>query len=125
MAVRQPRIRTEDESQRRQKQDEERRQALARCDRSSERIASDESRNLPGEAEEEPPCRCVRVDVDLDDERDCPLHGPGSVSARQVREQEAAELAAYYAHDPFATEPRVKTSPDKGRSHCPKPWIPR
>jgi hypothetical protein len=97
MAVRQSRIRTEDEPQRRQ--------ALARCDRSSERIAADESENLPGEVEEDPPCRCVRVDVDLDDARDCPLHGPGSVSARQVREQEAAELAAYYARDPFAKEP--------------------
>jgi len=105
VAVWQSHIRSEDESQRRQEQDEQRRQALARCDRSSERIAADESGNLPDEAEEEPPCRCVRVDVDLDDARDCPLHGPGSVSARQVREQEAAELAAYYAHDPFAEEP--------------------
>ena len=105
MRIRQSPLRTEDESQRRQKQDERRRQALARCGRSLERIAAEESRNLPGEADDELPCRCVRFDADLDDARDCPLHGSGSVSARQVREQEAAELAAYYAHVPFTDEP--------------------
>jgi len=49
------------------------------------------------ELDEDPPCRCVRIDVDLDDARDCPLHGPDSELAHRERQQEADDLAAYYA----------------------------
>ena len=48
------------------------------------------------EDEQEPPCECVQIDVDQDDARFCRLHGPHSESARREREQEAADLAAYY-----------------------------
>ena len=49
------------------------------------------------EDEQEPPCECVQIDVDRDDARFCPLHGPHSESARREREQEVADLAAYYS----------------------------
>jgi len=38
----------------------------------------------------------VRVDVDLEDARDCPVHGPRSELARREREQEAAEEADFW-----------------------------
>jgi hypothetical protein len=46
--------------------------------------------------DEDPPCECVRIDVDLYDNRACPAHGPWSEAARRQREQEAADEAAYW-----------------------------
>jgi hypothetical protein len=42
-------------------------------------------------------CECVRVDVDLEDNRNCPAHGPRSASARRQLQQEADDNFAYYA----------------------------
>jgi len=44
---------------------------------------------------EDEECRCERIDVDLDDARDCPLHGPDSAMARRQLAQEAADEAAW------------------------------
>lgn len=41
-------------------------------------------------------CECVRIDVDLDDARNCPAHGPQSAMARQLRKEEAAAEAAFW-----------------------------
>lgn len=47
--------------------------------------------------DEEPACDCVRIDVDVDDARSCPVHGPHSEFARRCRAREAEAIAAYYA----------------------------
>jgi hypothetical protein len=44
----------------------------------------------------EPECACVRIDVDLDDARDCPMHGPHSELARRQKQQEADDIWAFY-----------------------------
>jgi len=51
---------------------------------------------------ESPDCEC-RVSGDQADASDCPLHGPGSDSARTFRVQEAAEEAAWWAQVPEET----------------------
>lgn len=38
---------------------------------------------------EEPECACVQIDVDMDDNRDCPAHGPNSEMAKRNRHAEA------------------------------------
>ncbi len=53
------------------------------------------------EEDEDPPCECVRIDVDLDDNRYCPLHGPNGPLARHEREQEANAEAAAAARIPY------------------------
>lgn len=53
-------------------------------------------REYDEDGEFEPECACVRIDVDLDDARDCPLHGPRGPIARGQWEREAAEEAAYW-----------------------------
>ncbi len=62
----------------------------------------DHAENHAQEAEDDdPPCECVRVDVDQDDASDCPLHGPHGPVARYWREQEAKDEAASAARIPF------------------------
>jgi hypothetical protein len=56
------------------------------------------------EVDEDPPCLCVRIDVDLDNARNCPLHGPDSSLEYQGRQQEGDDLALYYAQNPFDDE---------------------
>jgi hypothetical protein len=94
--------------QRSQEEDEQRRQAVARSGRGEELLAPSEysamERSVEAD-EEDLPCRCVRADVDVEDARDCPLHGPESELALRARQQEADDLAAYYAHSPFDEEP--------------------
>jgi len=46
--------------------------------------------------EEELVCECVQIDVDLDDARYCPAHGPHSPAAKRQREQEADEEARFW-----------------------------
>ncbi len=41
-------------------------------------------------------CTCVRVDVDLDDARDCQAHGPQSKSAKEAHRREAQEIWESY-----------------------------
>lgn len=41
-------------------------------------------------------CTCVRIDVDLDDARDCRAHGPSSTTAREQRRKEANTEAEFY-----------------------------
>lgn len=53
------------------------------------------------EEDEDPPCECVRIDVDLDDNRYCPAHGPNSQQAKQARQQEADDEAAAVARIPW------------------------
>lgn len=45
--------------------------------------------------DEEPECCCVRVDVDRDDARDCPAHGPHSAVVKRQRQAEADENFAW------------------------------
>ncbi len=42
-------------------------------------------------------CTCVRVDVDLEDARNCMAHGPRSKSAKAARQQEADDNFAFYS----------------------------
>ena len=59
---------------------------------------------------EEWDCECVQVDVDEWDARGCPLHGPHSEALRSQKEQEAADLVAYYSGpDPFEEQPPSQT----------------
>lgn len=53
------------------------------------------------EDDEDPPCECVRIDVDLDDNRDCPLHGPHGPLTQYQRQQEANAEAASAAKIPW------------------------
>lgn len=53
------------------------------------------------EEDDDPPCECVRIDVDLDDNRDCPLHGPRGPLARICREDEARDEAAAAGRIPW------------------------
>lgn len=48
--------------------------------------------------DDEPECQCQRIDVDLDDARDCPLHGPNGPRARLQQEQEADDEARYWSN---------------------------
>jgi hypothetical protein len=62
-------------------ENEGRRQALARG--SGELELTVPSKSIGDmEPDEDFPCRCGRIDVDVDDARDCPLHGPASEAAR-------------------------------------------
>jgi hypothetical protein len=56
---------------------------------------------IPEQEQPEPECACVRVDVDREDARDCPAHGPHSEAARAWRVLEAADEAAAAARIPF------------------------
>jgi hypothetical protein len=89
-----------------QGEDERRRQSLARCDRPAEMFAPSEYGvvGMSFASDEDLPCRCVRADVDVEAARDCPVHGPESELALRVRQQEADDLAAYYAQGPFDEE---------------------
>lgn len=49
--------------------------------------------------DDDPECLCVRVDVDRDDARDCPAHGPDSHLAKRLRAAEAADEAAFWAKE--------------------------
>ncbi len=51
--------------------------------------------------QDDPPCECVRVDVDMDDASGCPLHGPEGPLARSQRRQEAKDEAAAAARLPY------------------------
>jgi hypothetical protein len=87
-----------------EEENERRRQVLARCTGELELTVPSES-IADMEPDKDPPCRCVRVDVDVDDSRDCPLHGPASEAARLAHQREAEDMAAFYTHSPFAEEP--------------------
>jgi hypothetical protein len=85
-------------------ENEGRRPALARCSGELELTVPSESM-AEMEPDEDPPCRCVRIDVDVDDARDCPLHGPASEPARRAHQRETDAIAAFYAQSPFSEEP--------------------
>jgi hypothetical protein len=51
--------------------------------------------------DDDPPCECVRVDVDEDDSSGCPLHGPHGPLARRDREREAQAESVAAARIPF------------------------
>lgn len=55
--------------------------------------------SLDGILEFEPECECVQIDVDQDDARDCPLHGPHGPLARAALAREADEIWAYYNYN--------------------------
>jgi hypothetical protein len=89
-----------------EKESEGRREALCRSRRQVELLVLGEYgiAELHLELEEDPPCRCVRIDVDVDDGRDCPVHGRDSALEDRGRQQEADRLAAYYARSAFDGE---------------------
>jgi hypothetical protein len=104
MAGAESRIQLIQERQPGPEENEGRRQALARCSGELELTSPSESIAEMG-PDEDPPCRCVRVEVDVDDARDCPLHGPASEVARRAHQREADDIAAFYAQSPFSEEP--------------------
>lgn len=65
----------------------------------SEREWTDEERE-EFYANQEPECECVRIDVDLDDARNCPMHGPDSELARRQKWQEAQDIWDFYNPNP-------------------------
>ncbi len=48
------------------------------------------------EDEETYECRCVPVDVDQGDARDCPVHGPGGIMDRDLRKRHVEEEMAFW-----------------------------
>lgn len=70
------------------------------CASCSGTVAHKDGRPCDCSCHDEPECACRQIDVDMLDNRDCPLHGPDSELARRQKQQEAQAIWDFYNRMP-------------------------